>query len=202
MTTIIIKARKPSPARGGRAIRRRKMLKLFGLEEIRKIRDSVQPIKGCLLVTVNRELMQVAFTTERPPDHEGLWKHFEYEYDPRDTACIPLFVQTPVYGVFLLGFVRWGLPLAILSPERDTNFGVASFRGGQYKAYLRAHKLAASTIFEKNRLTRLGNQLVVAFPDDSNKVEWAEAHGGKFFPDLKVWVFPAEVEGIKEVLLK
>jgi hypothetical protein len=49
---------------------------------------------------------------------------------------------------------------------------------------------------------RLGDRVVVAFPYDLKKVEWAKAHGGKFFGELKAWVFPVErEEEVKEVLL-
>jgi hypothetical protein len=42
----------------------------------------------------------------------------------------------------------------------------------------------------------------VNFPYDQRKVAWAKANGGRFFADLKAWVFPAECEEkVKEVLL-
>jgi hypothetical protein len=189
----------PHPMRGGRAIRRSKMLKLWSVEEIRNMIGAEAPIEGCMVVEVNLQLMQVAFTTEQPPAE---WKYFEYEYDPRDTACIPLFVQPPVYGVFL-GPVRGGIPLAILSQAKGANFGLASFRGGEHRFIfiLRVHEAARAAF--RDRCVRLGDRVIVAFPYDPKKVEWAKAHGGKFFPDLKAWVFPAECEEkVKEALLK
>jgi hypothetical protein len=187
----------PHPMRGGRA-RRMEMVtvKLFGIEQIREMMGSTEPIEGCVIVEVNLQLMQVAFTTEQPPAE---WKYFEYEYDPRDTACIPLFMQTPVYGVFL-GPVRGGIPLAILSTARGGNFGLASFRGGEHRFILRVHEAARAAF--RDRCVRLGDRVIVAFPYDPNKVARAKALGGKFFADLKAWVFPAErEEEVKEVLL-
>jgi hypothetical protein len=174
------------------------MLRLWSLEEIRSMMGANEPIDGCLIVEVNLQQMQVAFTTEQPPAE---WKSFQYtgEYDPR--ACIPLFTQTqrPVYGVFL-GPVRGGNPLALLSPARGASFGVASFRGGEHCFNLLIH-VAAHAAF-RDRCVRLGDRLVVNFPYDPKKVEWAKAHGGKFFGELKAWVFPAEhEEEVGEVLL-
>ena len=175
------------------------MLKLFGLEEIRSMMGANEPIEGCLIVEVNLQPMQVAFTTEQPPAE---WKSFQYtgEYDPR--ACIPLFTQTqrPVYGVFL-GPVRGGNPLALLSPVRGASFGVASFRGGEHKFNLIINDPAAIAFLREKGIVRLGDLVVAAFPYDPKKVEWAKAHGGRFFSDLKAWVFPAEREQqVKEVL--
>ena len=170
------------------------MVRLFSVEDIRAMMGAAAPIEGCLIVEVNLQLMQVAFTTEQPPAE---WKYFEYEYDPSDTACIPLFVQT-VYGVFL-GPVRGGIPLAILSTAKGAKFGVASFRGGEHGFNLIVHE-SARVAFQ-NRCVRLGDRLVVAFAYDPKKVEWAKANGGKFFPELKAWVFPAEKEAEVEVLL-
>jgi hypothetical protein len=116
------------------------MLKMWSLEEIRSMIGSESPIEGCIVMEVNLQLMQVAFTAEQPPAE---WKYFEYEYDPHNTACIPLFAQNqfPVYGVFL-GPVRGGIPLAILSTARGANFGVASFRGGEHRFNLLVHESA------------------------------------------------------------
>jgi hypothetical protein len=175
------------------------MLKIFGLDEVRKMMGSVEPIEGCLVVEVNLQPMQVAFTTERPSDD---MKFFEYEseYDPR--ACVPLFAMPqPVYGVFL-GPVRGVTPLAILSPAKGASFGVASFREGEHKFNLIINDPAATAFFRKKGIVRLGDRVVVAFPYDPKKVEWAKAHGGKFFGELKAWVFPVErEEEVKEVLL-
>jgi hypothetical protein len=174
------------------------MVKLFSIEEIREIMGATEPIEGCLVVEVNFQRMQVAFTNERPSEE---MKFFEYEgeYDPR--ACIPLFAQSPVYGVFL-GPVTEGIPLAILSPVRGAKFGVASFRDGEHKFNLIINDPAAMTFFREKGIVRLGDQVVVSFPYDPKKVEWAKAHGGKFFGELKAWVFPAEREDeVKEVLL-
>ena len=158
-----------------------------------------EPIEGCLIVEVNLQLMQVAFTTERPSDDEWKWFEYEGEYDPR--ACIPLFAQSPVYGVFL-GPVRGVTPLAILSPARFASFGVASFRGGEHKFNLIINDPAAIAFLREKGIVRLGDRVIVAFPYDPKKVEWAKAHGGRFFSDLKAWVFPAEREQqVKEVLL-
>ena len=158
-----------------------------------------EPIEGCLIVEVNLQLMQVAFTTERPSDDEWKWFEYEGEYDPR--ACLPLFNQRPVYGVFL-GPVRVGNPLALLSPVRGASFGVASFRGGEHKFNLIINDPAAIAFFREKGIVRLGDRVIVAFPYDPKKVEWAKAHGGKFFSDLRAWVFPAErEEEVKEVFL-
>jgi len=174
------------------------MLRLFGLEEIRNMMGATEPIEGCLVVEVNLQPMQVAFTTEQPPAE---WKSFQYtgEYDPR--ACIPLFTQTqrPVYGVFL-GSVRGGVPLAILSTARFASFGVASFRGGESRFNLLVHEAAHAAF--RNRCVRLGDRVVVNFPYNQQKVAWAKANGGRFFSELKAWVFPAEhEEEVGEVLL-
>jgi hypothetical protein len=174
------------------------MLKMWSLEEIRSMIGSESPIEGCIVMEVNLQLMQVAFTAEQPPAE---WKYFEYEYDPHNTACIPLFAQNqfPVYGVFL-GPVRGGIPLAILSTARGANFGVASFRGGEHRFNLLVHESARAAF--QNRCVRLGDRVVVAFPYDPQKVARAKALGGKFFGELKAWVFPAERESDVEVLLK
>jgi hypothetical protein len=173
------------------------MLKLFGLEEIRSMMGANEPIEGCLIVEVNLQKMQVAFTTERPSDDEWKWFEYEGEYDPR--ACLPLFNQRPVYGVFL-GSVRGGNPLAILTPARGANFGTACFRGDEHRLLLRVHESAHAAF--RNRCVRLGDRIIVAFPYDPKRVEWAKAHGGKFFGELKAWVFPAEREQqVREVLL-
>jgi hypothetical protein len=170
--------------------------KLFSVEEIRSMMGSQEPIEGCMIVEVNLQTMQVAFTTEQPPVE---WKSFEYEYDPRDTACIPLFTQFPVYGVFL-GAVRGGIPFAVLSPVRGAKFGVASFRGGEHRFNILIHEAAHAAF--RNRCVRLGDRVVVNFPYDQQKVAWAKANGGRFFGELKAWVFPAErEEKVKEALL-
>ena len=172
--------------------------KLFSVEEIRSMMGSQEPIEGCMIVEVNLQPMQVAFTTEQPPAE---WKSFQYtgEYDPR--GCLPLFNQRPVYGVFL-GPVRGGNPLAILSPAKLASFGVASFRGGEHRFNLVINDPVATNFFREKGIVRLGDRVVVAFAYDPKKVEWAKAHGGKFFGELKAWVFPAEHEQqVKEVLL-
>jgi hypothetical protein len=170
--------------------------KLFSVEEIRSMMGSQEPIEGCMIVEVNLQPMQVAFTTEQPPAE---WKSFQYtgEYDPR--GCLPLFNQRPVYGVFL-GPVRGGIPLAILSPARGAKFGVASFRGGESRFNLLVHEAAHAAF--RNRCVRLGDRVVVSFPYDQQKVARAKSLGGKFFGELKAWVFPAEREQeVKEVLM-
>jgi hypothetical protein len=172
------------------------LVRLFRLDEIREMMGATEPIEGCMIVEVNLQLMQVAFTTEQPAED---MKYFQYDYDPRNTACIPLFDQTPVYGVFL-GPVRGGIPLAILSTARGANFGVASFRGGESRFNLIVHEAARAAF--QNRCVRLGDRVVVAFPYDPQKVARAKALGGKFFGELKAWVFPAERESDVEVLLK
>jgi len=175
------------------------MLKLFELEDIKRMMGSVEPREGCMVVEVNMQPMQVAFTTEQPPAE---WKWFEYEgeYDPR--ACLPLFNQRPLYGVFL-GPVRGGNPLALLSLARGASFGVASFRGGEHKFNLIINDPAAIAFLREKGIVRLGDRVVVAFAYDPAKVAWAKANGGKFFGELKAWVFPAErEEQVKEVLLK
>jgi hypothetical protein len=173
------------------------MVKLFSIEEIRSLMGAESPIEGCLVVEVNLQLMQVAFTSEQPPAE---WKWFEYEgkYDPR--ACIPLFELTqPIYGVFL-GPVRGVTPIAVLSPAKGASFGVASFRGGEYRFNLVIHAAAHAAF--RNRFVRLGDRVVVNFPYDPQKVARAKSLGGKFFGELKAWVFPAECEDeVKEVLL-
>jgi hypothetical protein len=176
------------------------MLRLFGLEEIRNMMGATEPIEGCLVVEVNLQQMQVAFTTEQPPAE---WKSFQYtgEYDPR--ACIPLFTQTQrlVYGVFL-GPVRGGVPIAILSPARLASFGVASFRGGQHRFNLVINDPVATNFFREKGVVRLGDRVIAAFPYDPKRVEWAKSNGGRFFSELKAWVFPAECEEkVKEVLV-
>ena len=173
------------------------MLKLWSLEEIRSMIGAESPIDGCLIAEVNLQPMQVAFTTEQPAED---MKYFQYEgeYDPR--ACIPLFdLPRPVYGVFL-GPVRGGVPIAILSPARLASFGVASFRGGEHRFNLFIH-VAAHAAF-RDRCVRLGDRLVVNFPYDPNRVARAKSLGGRFFSELKAWVFPAErEEEVKEALL-
>jgi hypothetical protein len=164
------------------------MVRLFGLDDVRKMMGATEPIEGCVIVEVNLQPMQVAFVNERPSDD---WKWFEYEYEPQNPACVPLFSQLPVYGVFL-GPVRGGIPLAVLSPVRGASFGAASFRGGEHRFNLIVHP-AAQAVFQ-NRRVRLGDSILVHFPYDPQKVEWARKHGGKFFRELKVWVFPAEME--------
>jgi hypothetical protein len=178
-----------NPARVGRA-RRMEMItvRLFEIDEIRDLMGTTEPIDGCLLVEVNWQPMQVAFTMTQPPDD---WKWFEYEYEPQNPACLPLFTQSPVYGVFL-GPVRGGIPLAILSPVRGASFGAASFRGGEHRFNLIVHEAAHQAF--RNRRVRLGDSILVHFPYDPQKIEWAKKHGGKFFSELKVWVFPREME--------
>jgi len=172
------------------------MLKLWSLEEIRSMMGATEPVEGCAIVEVNMQLMQVAFTDENPPSD---WKSFQYEgvYEPH--SCIPLFDQSPVYGVFL-GPVQGGNPLAILSPAKGASFGVASFRDGKHRFLLRVHESALAAF--RNRCVRLGNLVIVNFPYDPRKVAWAKSHGGRFFSELKAWVFPAELEKDVEVLLK
>ena len=188
-----------SPDRKGGRARRMEMLKLWSLEEIRSMIGAESSIDGCLIAEVNLQPMQVAFTTEQP---SADMKFFEYEgeYDPR--ACIPLFdLSQPVYGVFL-GPVRAVTPLAILSTARFASFGVAFFRGGEHKFNLVINDPAATIFFREKGVVRLGDRVIVAFPYDPKKVEWAKAHGGKFFGELKAWVFPAECEEkVKEMLL-
>jgi len=175
------------------------MLKLFELKDIKRMMGSVEPREGCMVIEVNMQPMQVAFTTEQPPAE---WKYFEYGYEPRDTACIPLFASQPVYGVFL-GTVRGVTPIAILSPVRGAKFGVASFRDGEHKFNLIINDPAATTFFREKGIVRLGDRVIAAFAYDPAKVAWAKANGGKFFGELKAWVFPAErEEQVKEVLLK
>jgi len=99
--------------------------------------------------------------------------------------------------------VRGGIPLAILSAARFASFGVASFRGGEHRFNLVINDPVATNFFREKGIVRLGNRVVAAFPYDPRKVEWARTHGGKFFSELKAWVFPAECEEkVKEVLLK
>jgi len=176
------------------------MLRLFGLEEIRNMMGATEPIEGCLVVEVNLQPMQVAFTTEQPAED---MKYFQYagEYDPR--ACVPLFAMSlPLYGVFI-GPVRGGIPLAILSPVRGASFGVASFRGGEHKFNLIINDSAAIAFFREKGIVRLGDRVIVAFPYDPNRVAMAKSLGGRFFSELKAWVFPAEREQqVKEMLLK
>jgi len=171
--------------------------KLFSVEEIRSMMGSQEPIEGCMIVEVNLQPMQVAFATEQPPAE---WKSFQYtgEYDPR--GCLPLFNQRPVYGVFL-GPVRGGNPLALLSPVRGASFGVASFRGGE-QFNLIINDPAAMALFREKGVVRLGDRVIAAFAYDQRKVAWAKSNGGRFFSELKAWVFPAECEEkVKEVLL-
>jgi len=176
------------------------MVRLFSIEEIRNMMGATEPIEGCAIVEVNLQLMQVAFTTERPSDDGWKWFEYEGEYDPR--ACLPLFNQRPVYGVFL-GPVQGGIPIAILSPARGAKFGVASFRDGEHKFNLIINDPAATTFFREKGIVRLGDRVIAAFAYDPQKVAWAKANGGKFFGELKAWVFPAEREQqVKEMLLK
>jgi len=175
------------------------MVRLFSIEEIRSMIGAESPIDGCLIAEVNLQPMQVAFTTERPSDDEWKWFEYEGEYDPR--ACLPLFNQRPVYGVFL-GPVRGGIPLTILSPAKCASFGVASFRGGEHRFNLIINDPVATNFFREKGIVRLGDRLVVAFAYDPQKVARAKALGGRFFSELKAWVFPAECEEkVKEVLV-
>jgi len=176
------------------------MLKLFGLEDISQMMGANEPINGCLIVEVNLQQMQVAFTTE-PPAEDMKYFQYEGEYDP--CACIPLFdLPQPVYGVFL-GPVRGGIPLAILSSAKLASFGVASFRGGEHKFNLVINDPVAVKLFREKGIVRLGDRVVAAFAYDPQKVAKAKALGGRFFSELKAWVFPAErEEEVKEVLLK
>ena len=173
------------------------MLKLWSLEEIRSMMGAESPIEGCLVVESNLQPMQVAFTNQQPADD---MKYFQYEgqFDPR--ACIPLFELTqPIYGVFL-GPARGVTPIAVLSPAKGASFGVASFRGGEYRFNLLIHAAAHAAF--RDRCVRLGDRIVVGFAYDQQKVAWAKANGGRFFSELKAWVFPAELEKDVEVLLK
>ncbi len=175
------------------------MVRLFSIEEIRDMMGTNEPVDGCLIVEVDLQPMQVAFTAEQPAED---MKYFQYEYDPHDTACIPLFTQNqfPIYGVFL-GPVQGGIPIAILSPVRGAKFGVASFRGGESRFNLLIHEAAHAAF--RNRIVRLGDRVAVAFPYDPNRVARAKALGGRFFGELRAWVFAAEKETeVKETLLK
>jgi hypothetical protein len=176
-------------------------VKLFGIEQIRNMMGATEPIEGCMIVQVRLKRKQIAFTNERPDD-DVQW--FEYETEPRD--CLSLFEQKPVYGV-LLGDVEGSahdvVPIAMLAQTRYVHFGVACFRrdGEERRLFLNIDD-RAYYVLKRDSLMKLGDRIIVQFAHDLKKVEWAKAHGGKFFGLLKAWVFPADVEGIEEVLLK
>jgi hypothetical protein len=178
-------------------------VKLFGINEIRDMMGTTMPIEGCMIVQFGLKRKQIAFTNERPNDAQWLW--FEYETEPRD--CLPLFEQRPVYGVLLgdvEGPVHEATPIAELSPTRYVQFGVACFTrdGEERRLYIRIDD-RAYYVLNRDSIMKLGDRVIVHFPYNPQKVETAKALGGKFFPYLKAWVFPAErEEKVKEALLR
>ena len=96
----------------------------------------------------------------------------------------------------------WMTPRRTLLSGLGMAVGVASFRDGEHKFNLIINDPAATALFREKGIVRLGDRVVVAFAYDSAKVAWAKANGGKFFGELRAWVFPAEREQqVKEVLL-
>jgi len=179
-------------------------VRLFGTDEIREMVGTTKPIDGCMIARFGLKRKQIAFTTERP-DAEWLW--FEYEIEPRPRDCLPLFEQTPVYGV-LLGDVESSVyeatPIAKLSPTRYVQFGVARFMrdGVERRLYIRIDD-GAYYALNRDSIMRLGERILIHFPYDPQKVGMAKSLGGKFFRYLEAWVFPAErEEEVKKMLLE
>jgi len=178
-------------------------VELFGIDEIREMMGATEPIEGCMIARFGLKRKQIAFTSDRP-DAQWLW--FEYEIEPRPRDCLPLFEQTPVYGVLLgdvEGSVYETIPIAELSPTRYVQFGVARFMrdGEERRIYIRIDD-GAYYILNRDSIMRLGNRILVHFPYNPQKVAMAKSLGGKFFRYLEAWVFPAErEEEVKKKLL-
>jgi hypothetical protein len=195
-----------SPHRKGGGARRRHMIKLFSIEEIRSMMGSTEPIEGCMIVKTDAgwKRKQIAFTNEQPDDAQWLW--FEYQTDPHSRYCIPIFHQ-PTYGVILgdvEGSVYDTIPIAKLTGARRINWGVACFRrdGEERRLFLNVDLDGVYYILMKrNPVMKLGDCIIVHFPYDQQRVERAKALGGKFFAELKAWVFPADLQKEAEALL-
>jgi len=179
-------------------------VKLFSIDEIRQMMGTTKPIEGCMIAQFHLQRKQIAFTNEKPdqPDSEWLW--FEYETEPRD--CLPLFEQGPVYGVLIgdvEGSVYEATPIARLSTVKHVHFGAARFvRNGEERRFFLNIDDRAYYILKRDTIMKLGDFVIVHFPYDPKRVEWAKTNGGRFFSYLKVWVFPAEkAKEVEEVLL-
>jgi len=170
---------------------------LFGIDEIREMMGATMPIEGCMIVARGTKRGQIAFTNERPPEE---WQWFEYETDKR-RDCLPIFTSDkhPIYGVLvtndLWGSVYDGLPIAKLSDNRYVYWGIAVFKsdGEERRLYLNIDD-RAYTVLKRDSIMKVGDRLLVHFPYNPQKVAMAKSLGGKFFPYLKSWVFPAEME--------
>jgi len=171
-------------------------VELFGIDQIREMMGATEPVAGCMIVARGTKRGQIAFTNERPPEE---WQWFEYETDNR-RDCLPIFTSDyPVYGVLvtneLWGSVYDGLPVAKLSDTRYVYWGIAVIKsdGGERRLYLNIDD-RAYTVLKRDSIMKVGDRLLVHFPYNPEKVAMAKALGGKFFPYLKSWVFPAEME--------
>ncbi len=168
---------------------------LFGIDEIREMMGSVEPIDGCMIVARGTKRGQIAFTNERPPEE---WQWFEYEADKR-RDCLPIFTSEKIYGVLvsdeLWGSVYDALPIAKLLDIRYAYWGIAVFKsdGEERRLYLNIDDRAYS-VLKRDSIMKVGDRLLVHFPYNPEKVALAKSLGGKFFPYLKAWVFPAEME--------
>jgi len=178
-------------------------VELFGIDEIREMIGATEPIEGCMIVARGAKRGQIAFTNERPPEE---WQWFEYETD-KGRDCLPIFTsEKPIYGVLvtdeLWGSVYDGLPVAKLSEMRYVYWGIAVFKsdGKERRLYLNIDDRAYS-VLKRDSIMKLGDRLLVHFPYNPEKVAMAKALGGRFFPYLKSWVFPAEMgEGLDNLV--
>ena len=171
-------------------------VELFGIDEIREMMGATEPIEGCMIVARGPKRGQIAFTNERPPEE---WRWFEYETDKR-RDCLPIFTSDyPVYGVIVTNEL-WvsgydGLPVARVSDRGYVYWGIAVFKsdGEERRFYLNIDN-HAYCVLKRDSIMKVGDRLLVHFPYNPQKVATAKALGGRFFPYLKSWVFPAEME--------
>jgi hypothetical protein len=178
-------------------------VELFGIDEIREMMGTTKPIDGCMIVARGPKRGQIAFTNERPPEE---WQWFEYETDKR-RDCLPIFTSdAPVYGVIVTNEL-WvsgydALPIAKLSDWRYVYWGIAVIKsdGEERRLYLNIDD-RAYTVLKRDSIMKVGDRLLVHFPYNPEKVATAKALGGRFFPYLKSWVFPAEMgEGLDNLV--
>jgi hypothetical protein len=178
-------------------------VELFGIDEIREMMGSTEPIEGCMIFARGAKRGQIAFTNERPPE-EWLW--FEYETDNR-RDCFPIFTsEKPIYGVLvsdeLWGSVYDGLPIAKLSEQRYVYWGIAVFKsnGVDRVFYINIDDRAYS-VLKRDSIMKLGDRLLVHFPYNPQKIAIAKSLGGWFFRYLESWVFPADMgEGLDSLV--
>ena len=193
-----------NPAGVGRA-RRMEMVTvdLFGIDEIREMMGATEPIEGCMIVARGAKRGQIAFTNERPPEE---WQWFEYATD-KSRDCLPIFTSDyPVYGVIVTNEL-WvsgydGLPVARVSDRGYVYWGIAVFKsdGEERRFYLNIDD-HAYCVLKRDSIMKVGDRLLVHFPYNPQKVATAKALGGRFFPYLKSWVFPAEMgDGLENLV--